>query len=249
MSRGVDVYQLGSTEPVGRVVFTEEPIISPDPLPTSQLPPSTFQRRHRDTYFANLFRRYSADKKFDYDTDLVDNLRAVFVEHIERTTAVKMTQNDIVASAKEVGVALEVDESLFDVTDKMLDLSFINGMLGIFGLSEYRDEIMLREIDMKFGMAKSIESEHRQAKRKAEERESLNRETMSGIHNMLRDLVGVTRAASGIPEPSNPFKRQRSAQYTSSSKYSDDRNGAATEARRQVADDLDLPDSVLPFDE
>ena len=246
MSQRVDVYQLGSTAPIGQVVFTEEPTISPDPLPTSQLPPTTFKRTHRDTFFANVFRRYSSAKKFDYDPELVDNLRAVFIEHIERTTAVKMTQNDIVASAKEVGVALEVDDSLFDVTDKLLDLSFINSMLGIFGLSEYRDEIMLRELDMKFGTAKAIESEHRQAKRKAEDREMQQRETMSGIHNMLRDLVGVTRSANGLPEPVNPFQRRRSAQYTSTSK--DRSNSTAEEARSRISEEIDIPESVLPFD-
>lgn len=203
----VNLYRLGSTDPVGKVTFTEEQMVSPEQVVNDKIDPVA--RRHiRDTFFANLFRRYMHQRNFDFDNETLDNFRALLVSHIERSTAVQMAQADLKASIKETGIAIELDDKLFELSESMLELTFIKEIIDIFGLGSYKDEIMLRELDTKFGSATTIAAEHRQRKRKVEERENWYHTTVASMHNMMRELLAVTRDTAGIPAPTSPFLRK-----------------------------------------
>jgi hypothetical protein len=119
-----------------------------------------------------------------------------------------MTQADLKASIKETGIAIEADEKLFELSASMLELKFIDESIDIFGLNTYKDEIMLRELDTKFGSASTLASERRQHKRKAEDRENWYHTTVASMHNMMRELLTVTREGAGLPAPASPFIRK-----------------------------------------
>lgn len=206
MPREIDVYELGSTHPIGTVMFTEEPRVDPSQLTNEKIEPDS--RRHvRDTFFSTTFRKYMHQKGFDYDAELLGNYRELLITHIERTTAVSMAQNDLLSSITESGVAIQPDEKLFELSAKMLELKFITNVIGIFGLTEYRDEIMLRELDSNFGTTNTLAAARRQAQRKAEDREEWYHNTIAGVHNMLRELVVTAKSGAGAPEPTSPFMR------------------------------------------
>lgn len=203
----IDLYRLGSSDPVGKVTFTEEQMVSPEQITNDKIDPVA--RRHiRDTFFANVFRKYMHQRSFDFDPEMLDNFRSLLVTHIERATAIQMTQADLKASIKETGIAIEADEKLFELSASMLELKFIDESIDIFGLNTYKDEIMLRELDTKFGSASTLASERRQHKRKAEDRENWYHTTVASMHNMMRELLTVTREGAGLPAPASPFIRK-----------------------------------------
>jgi hypothetical protein len=69
----IDLYQLGSSDPVGKVTFTEEQMVSPEQITNDKIDPVA--RRHiRDTFFANVFRKYMHQRSFDYDPEMPSNL-------------------------------------------------------------------------------------------------------------------------------------------------------------------------------
>ena len=233
----VDLYSLGSTDPIGKVTFTEEQLVSPEQIVNDKIDP--IARRHiRDTFFANLFRKYMNQKSFDFDVETLDNFRALLVTHIERTTAVQMAQADLKASIKETGIAIEPDDRLFELSASMLELSFVRESIDLFGLGSYRDEIMLRELDSKFGLTSSIAAERRQHKRKAEEREHWYHTTVAAMHNMMRELLAVTRESAGLPEPTSPFTHKgRSPEDLRQHKQTQDLLETLQESRPITEDD------------
>lgn len=212
MADGIDVYTLGSEKPFGQVVFTEEQTINPAPDSSAGALPKEGVRRHvRDTYFANIFRKYMAQGRYDHDAEMLNNFRDLITTHLERTVSIGMVRSDLQQSITETGITIESDERLFETAQKLLETRFIDDAISMFGLSGFRDEIMLREIDVTFGTATQLAAERRQQQRKAQEREDWYHTTFAGVHNMMRELVTATKAAAGIPEPASIFRRRQQA--------------------------------------
>lgn len=211
---GIDVYQLGHEVPIRHVTFTEEQAISPVPTTSKgQLPPTEVTRHVRDTYFANVFRKYVANGRFDHDDELLDNFRDLITTHLERMVSIGMVKSDLTASITEAGINISADERLFDISEKMLEARFIEQAIALFGLSRYQDEIMLREIDISFGTATQLAAERRQQERKDKDREEWFHSTVSSVHNMMRELVTATTAGTGVPEPTSIYKRRPLPDY------------------------------------
>lgn len=154
----------------------------------------------RDTYFANLYRSWFKNGAFGFDSDLHDDFRNVLKDYITKTVAIKMVTEDASTSAQAVGLKMSLDKHAIEAfAQSALDIQLFSEICTIVGLHEYRDAIIMRELDKNFGTYRQLESEKRQQKRKEDDHDSWMRNTGSGIHNMLRELTIIMKKSSNQP--------------------------------------------------
>lgn len=192
--------------------------VRPVPLKDDGKNPTPQESIVRDTFFANLFREWISKNKFDYDPGLHEGLRELLVSSIEKYTAMQMIVDDFVKSKEHLGIDIEFDVKTFkDLGDRILDIQMTLGLCTTLGLVGYEESIVLRELDKIFGVAKQELAEKNIAQKRKEAEAEWQRETVTSIHNMMRQLVVGVRAATAqnVPKPkSSVFQRRPEQRYS-----------------------------------
>jgi hypothetical protein len=190
-----------------KVVFPDASFIRPGtPVDPDIVQPK--QSSIRDTYFATLYRLWMKDGAFGFDSNVHEDFRKALAEYITKTVAIKMVTEDASTSAQAVGLQLSLNKAEIEAfASATLDVQLFANICDVIGLTEFRNEIILREIDKTFGTARQLASEKRILKKKEDEHDHWLRNTGSGIHNMLRELTVLMKKSASqtrTPEPVRP---------------------------------------------
>lgn len=181
-----------------RIEFPDVSIIHPGKSTEDIETPK--QSSIRDTFFANLYRSWFKNGAFGFDSNLHEDFRRLLSEYITKTVAIKMVTEDASISAQSVGLKMSIDKTAIEsFAQSALDVQLFAGICDIIGMHEYRDAIVMRELDKNFGTYRQLESEKRQQKRKEDEHDNWMRNTGSGIHNMLRELTVLAKKSANQP--------------------------------------------------
>lgn len=152
-----------------------------------------------DSPTAQLFRTWISTGQLDYDIDTYTALRETVMDLIRQYVAVSMVESEISQAIISTGIDLQVATKPFIATaNKLLDASVLDKLCNLTGMSEYRTEIVLREIDKGFGTARSLESEHRKREAEHAADRDWSQGTLSSIHNMFREFLATTRKSQSV---------------------------------------------------
>lgn len=170
-----------------------------------------WQRRHKGDV------EESAIVQPEPDVELFHQLSIALLKHIQRQAAIRYASLDAGFNIIRRGVQADLDiKHLNKYLDELEGVRLSDELISLFGLHEYKHEIMLREIDRTFGTAISLEAEHR--KKEADDNQyrqdmlDLAVETAQGVKDMGATLRDVNRPSASRERTSLRKRRQHGQQ-------------------------------------
>ena len=133
------------------------------------------------------------------DVELFHKLSLAILTHVQKQTAIKYAVQD--AGFNIIRRGLQVDlktDALRRYLEDLEGIRLAGELVSLFDLHEYRNEILLREIDRTFGTAVALEAEKR--KQSADE------------YQFKQDMLGLSiETAKGIKDLASALKSKQNA--------------------------------------
>lgn len=199
----------------------------------------------RDTFFSRELTTWVKNQHYGFDKAVLDEMNEIVLANIKKMTAIQMCLDDLGNSITELGLDINMDnyKKLLDELGALLALDTLRRACDLLGLSDYRDEIVLREIDKEFGTAQWKASRDRaeQGKREALEVSKVN--SINSITTVLEELMqkvrGMTRpqAAPHVNRHTEPKRAQRDREEASQARV-DRETDKMTQQFKAVIDEI-----------
>lgn len=146
------------------------------------------------------------------DVDLFHKLSVAIINHIQKQAAIKYAVQDAGFNIIRRGVQVDIKtDQLRRYLEDLEGIRLAEELISLFGLHDYKGEIILREVDRTFGTAASLESEKR--KRDTTEDQyrqdmlSLAVETARGVKDVGSALRNLTSAPKSYGRGSSVRKQ------------------------------------------
>lgn len=151
----------------------------------------------RDTFFSRELITWVRNQHYGFDSEILDGMNEIVLSNIKKMTAIQMCLDDLGNSITELGLNINMDNytKLLDELGAMLALNTLKQAADLLGLSEYRDEIVLREINKNFGTATWEASQARAEKSKADARSQEKRDHIVSMSKTLEEVLHKFRTA------------------------------------------------------
>lgn len=135
------------------------------------------------------------------DVDLFHKLSIAIINHIQKQAAIKYAVQDAGFNIIRRGVQVDIKtDQLRRYLEDLEGIRLAEELISLFGLHDYKGEIILREVDRTFGTASSLESE----KRKRDTNEDQYKQDMLGLAvetaRGVKDMGSALRNLTAAPK-------------------------------------------------
>lgn len=192
---------------IGRMARMPNGAMHPDTIPREFPEDSTFSKAV--VHWRRVQKEYQREQgttgpesdltQPEPDIELFHKLSLAILTHVQKQTAIKYAVQD--AGFNIIRRGLQVDlktDALRKYLEELEGIRLAGELASLFDLHEYRNEILLREIDRTFGTAVALESE--------------KRKTESDEYQFRQDMLGLSiETARGIKELSSALKSKHNA--------------------------------------
>lgn len=142
---------------------------------------------------------YSMPTQGEADYVLMNALTKNLVIHLQRLLAIDAVVDDADKSLATYGIASDFrKEALKTYLGQLETLRWMSDSIEMFGLSEWKDEIVLREIDSVFGMAGPMQAEIRRKEAKNEAYQAQQTELLGKIAEGVDATLAETRRSARL---------------------------------------------------